>query len=87
MRDPCSSPDKWQSSFRHVSLALEWRVEEKGYRFAKHLRKATKATYVSVSLNGGLERPLCKAVKRHLTQVVSNIVGASFDSILCLNLD
>ena len=52
-------------SFRHVVLALELRIEERGYGiFPLQLRKAAEARYVAaVSLPGGQKRPLCEAVK------------------------
>lgn len=52
------------SSFDHVVLAFESRIQERGSGISLWLRRATEISYVSgVSLHGGPERPLCEAVK------------------------
>ena len=57
----------WQpaelGNFSHMVLALELRIEERGYGIYPQDYKAAEARHVSgVSLSGGLERPFHEAV-------------------------
>ena len=47
-----------------ANMALETKIQERGYGISLHERKTTGAGFVSgVSLNKGLENPLCETVK------------------------